>query len=145
MNISRNNALIVNRLTDRAKLPTRGSDRAAGLDIYACSGGIIYGMTRYKIQTGIAFEIPTGYYGQILPRSGLALRDGIMTMAGVIDNDYRGELAVVLFNSDDEPFTYSAGDRIAQMVLLPYLHVPVIEGDMSATSRGNGGLGSTGR
>ena len=100
---------------------------------------------RIQCFTGLAFEIPSGYEIQIRPRSGLTLRKGVPAMLGTVDADYRGEVSVTLINFDDETFTITPGDRIAQAVLAPVVRarlVPVAE--LSETERGSGGYGSTG-
>lgn len=99
------------------------------------------------VGTGLKMAIPTGYYGRVAPRSGLAVKNFIDVGAGVIDEDYRGELKVLLFNFGDQEFTVNKGDRIAQMVLEKYSQarlVTVAEGELDSTERGVGGFGSTG-
>lgn len=127
-------------------LPTYGSDSAAGLDLRALHGGLIEAGGRQIIDTGISVEIPEGYYGQIFGRSGLAYRSGIAVLGGVIDSDYRGEIKVILLNTDqDNDFYYESEDRIAQLVILPYHRVePKIGFFSSTTARGDKGFGSTG-
>lgn len=126
-------------------VPSRGSEQAAGYDLKAAEDGVIYGLERRLIASGIKLTIPEGYYGQIFGRSGLAVRHGIMAMAGVIDSDYRGEVKVLLHNSGNEPFFFSRGDRIAQMVILPHAAFPVRSGFVADTVRGTDGFGSTGQ
>jgi dUTP pyrophosphatase len=89
--------------------------------------------------------LPVQTFGHILPRSGLALKNGIHVGAGVIDQDYRGNVGVLLFNLGSEPFTIKKGDRIAQMVIKKYESVEIVEGGLSSSSRGDGGFGSTGK
>lgn len=131
-----------------AKAPTRGSTLAAGLDLYAIEHRFIWSGERKVISTGLSVEIPAGFYGQIAPRSGLAVNSGIMTMAGVIDADYRGELKVVLYNSsndENDKFEVSPGDRIAQLILIAVPAFPIeVVTELSDTARSEGGFGSTG-
>lgn len=142
----------IKRLNDNAKLPTRGSEYAAGYDLYAnleSDTGIMPGQT-VKIPTGIAIEIPEGYFGAIYARSGLATKQKIRpgNCVGVIDSDYRGEVIVALHHDSDggdEPYIVANGERIAQLVIQPYLNVEFNEvNDLSDTVRGSGGFGSTG-
>jgi dUTP pyrophosphatase len=131
-----------------AKAPTRGSEHAAGLDLCSVDQLFIWPGERKVISTGICVEIPAGFYGQIAPRSGLAVKHGIMTMAGIIDADYRGEIKVVLYNSSlerDPKFEVSPGDRIAQLILLAVAGFPIeVVTELSDTARAEGGFGSTG-
>jgi dUTP pyrophosphatase len=143
--------LRVKRLTPTAKLPTRGSAQAIGLDLYAdvteARGAIeIRPGYRALVSTGIAIALPPGYYGRVAPRSGLALKQGIDVMAGVIDEDYRGEIHALLLNTNQwETFWVKPGDRIAQLILERADIMPVVEvDDLDATVRGANGYGSTG-
>ena len=139
----------VKKLDSRAKLPTYGSADAAGADIYALTDGpvtISPGQT-VLIHTGLAFAIPRGYVGLVHARSGLATRQGLApaNKVGVIDADYRGELMVALHNHGREPRVVNDGERIAQMVITPYLTAQFAETDqLDDTGRGEGGFGSTG-
>jgi dUTP pyrophosphatase len=140
--------LKVKKLTPEAKIPTRGTEKAAGLDLYALNSGRIYPGEREMVQTGVAFEIPDGYFLFARPRSGIATKHGVnISSSCVIDSDYRGEMLVCLINLDKEKaFTYSEGDRIAQVMLLPVPDVEVVEvNELSETNRGTGGFGHTGR
>ena len=143
--------LRVKKLHPEAKLPTRGSEQAAGYDLYASfdEGRIeIPPNGTAKISTGLCIEIPDGYFGAVFARSGLASKEGLRpaNCVGVCDSDYRGEYLVMLHNDTDEPRTVLSGDRIAQLVVLPYLSVTFTEVDeLSETARGAGGFGSTGR
>jgi dUTP diphosphatase len=136
------------RLDDRALLPTRAYPGDAGLDLYALEEASLAPGERASIGTGVAVEIPDGQAGLVLPRSGLATRHGIalVNAPGLIDSGYRGELRVLLLNTDrDEPFTVVRGERIAQLVLVRIETPDVIEVDELATSeRGAGGFGSSG-
>jgi dUTP pyrophosphatase len=136
--------LPISRLTDRAILPTYGSEYAAGLDLYSPTDAIIPPNTRLLVKLDISIELPVQTFGHILPRSGLALKHGIHVGAGVIDQDYRGNVGVLLFNLGDEPFVVRKGDRIAQMVVKKFESVEVVEGGVKETKRGDGGFGSTG-
>jgi dUTP pyrophosphatase len=140
--------LRVRRLDERARLPTRAYPGDAGLDLYALEEATLASGERASIRTGIAVEIPDGEAGLVLPRSGLATRHGIalVNAPGLIDAGYRGELRVLLLNTDrEQPFTVVRGERIAQLVLVRIETPDVIEVDELATSeRGAGGFGSSG-
>ncbi|UZJ54207.1 hypothetical protein CBS101457_003527 [Exobasidium rhododendri] len=129
----------------KAKAPTRGSAQAAGYDLYASEDSTIPKSGRAVVATGIRLAVPSGCYGRVAPRSGLALKHGIDTGAGVIDSDYRGLLGVILFNFGSEDFAVKPGDRIAQLILerIETPEVEVVE-DLDETTRGAGGFGSTG-
>lgn len=139
----------VKRLDPRAKLPAYGSADAAGADLYALTDGpvtIAPGQTEL-IHTGLALAIPRGYVGLVYARSGLATRQGLApaNKVGVIDADYRGELMVSLYNHSGETRTVECGDRIAQLVIAPYLTARFQEAEeLDDTERGKGGFGSTG-
>lgn len=136
------------RLRDNAIIPTKGSKEAAGFDLYACLDAPVTinpGETRL-IGTGLAFELPKNTFAGIFARSGLATKKGLApaNKVGVCDSDYRGEYLVGLHNHSSVPATVHHGDRIAQMVIIPYLEVTLTEDDLSDTDRGLGGFGSTG-
>lgn len=136
-------------LNDLAKVPTYGSEGAAGADLYAATDTdvIIRPHTTKKIGTGIAVEIPLGVFGAIFARSGIATRQGLRpaNCVGVVDSDYRGEIIVALHNDTNEDQVIAAGSRIAQLVLLPYLVAPFdVVDELNDTDRGDGGFGSTG-
>ena len=138
------------RLRDGAQLPTRGSAYAAGYDLYACldKSVTIAPHETAKVGTGLSLAVPEGYFGAVFARSGLASREGIRpaNCVGVCDSDYRGEYIVALHNDSEKPYTVQPGDRIAQLVILPYLPVIFEETEeLPATERGAGGFGSTGR
>ena len=140
----------IKKLDERATIPTYGSEFSAGADLYAvCDSDItIEGGKTVLVHTGLGLEIPVGYGGFIFARSGLATKKGLApaNKVGVIDADYRGEVMVALHNHSDEPYTISHGERIAQLVLLPYLTADFCECDeLSETVRGEGGFGSTGK
>jgi len=140
--------LKVRRLDGRARLPTRAYPGDAGLDLYALEDGVLEPGERASIRTGIAVEIPDGEAGLVLPRSGLAARHGIalVNAPGLIDAGYRGEIRVLLLNTDrDAAFTIGAGDRIAQLVLVRVQTPAVVEvEELEVSERGAGGFGSTG-
>ena len=140
----------VKKLDDRAILPTYGSACAAGADLYALVDGesltIAAGET-VLVNTGLSVEIPEGYVGLIYARSGLATKKGLApaNKVGVIDSDYRGEVKVALFNQSGKAQTIAAGERVAQLVIAPYLAVEYQQAEeLSDTARGAGGFGSTG-
>ena len=141
-------SLRVARLDARARLPTRAYPGDAGLDLYALDGAELAPGERATVRTGVAIEIPPGHAGLVLPRSGLAARYGIalVNAPGLIDAGYRGELKVLLLNTDrEEPFTISAGDRVAQLMLVSVQLPQVVEVDALAVSeRSIGGFGSSG-
>ena len=126
--------------------PKRSSEHAAGADLFAMENIILAPGERQTISTGLSMAIPAGYVGLVWPRSGLALKHGIDTMAGVVDSDYRGEVKVLLINHGKQPFKIQKGDRIAQMLVQKvesanYRMMDVLPG----TRRGEKGFGSTGR
>ncbi len=140
----------VKRLRDGAVLPSYGSAFAAGADLVACPDTpaveLASGETKL-IPTGLAMEIPVGYVGLIYARSGIACKRGLApaNKVGVIDSDYRGEILVALHNHSAEPQRIERGERIAQLVITPYLAVEFAEADtLEDTARGEGGFGSTG-
>lgn len=149
----------VKRLTETAKIPTYGSAEAAGMDLYVDLSGMtgfvdnpdgveftLYAGQRALLQTNIGVEIPTGYYGNIEPRSGLAFKHGIQVLGGIIDSDYRKSIGVILLNTGKENIKFKHHDRIAQMVIKPHMtaHLHEVE-ELSETVRDGGGFGSTGR
>ena len=141
--------LACRRLTDDATLPARAHDGDAGLDLYAAEAATLEPGRRASVGTGIAVEIPEGHAGLVLPRSGLAARHGIalVNAPGLIDAGYRGELRVLLLNTDrDEAFGIHPGDRIAQLLVTPFAAVAPVEAmQLSLSERGGGGFGSSGR
>lgn len=142
-------ALQFKRLNERAALPSYQTEGAAGMDLCACldttitlAAGAIS-----LVPTGLAVAIPPGFEGQVRARSGLATKHGIglPNAPGTIDSDYRGELRVALINFSREPFEITHGMRIAQLVIAPVAHATITEvSDLSSTTRGTGGFGSTG-
>jgi len=137
------------RLKPEAVLPTRAHEGDAGLDLYACEAAHLGPGERWGVGTGVAIEIPAGHAGLVLPRSGLAREHGItlVNSPGLIDAGYRGELRVLLLNADPaDVFRVEPGDRIAQLVITPVaLPEPVEAEELSDSSRGAGGFGSSGR
>ena len=138
------------KLNELAKEPTRGSIAAAGYDLYAAIGTdlIIAPHTTIKVGTGLAFELPQNTFAAIFARSGLATKQGLRpaNCVGVCDSDYRGEYIVAIHNDTDKEQTITAGDRIAQMILMPYISMIFKEVDkLTNTERGSGGFGSTGK
>ncbi len=138
------------RLNNDAKIPLRGSNEAAGYDLYANISEDFVEIKPHetaKIGTGIAMEIPNGYFGAIFARSGLATKEGLRpaNCCGVVDQDYRGEIIVALHNDSDNVRFITPNERIAQLVVIPYLEIEFNEVDrLNTTSRGAGGFGSTG-
>ncbi len=142
--------LNIKRLTETAKIPTRGSDLAAGYDLYADTKAPITIMPHetVMVSTGITIEIPEGYFGAIFARSGMAAKRSLRpaNCVGVVDPDYRGAWMIAVHNDSEEPKVVDAGERIAQMVVMPYLSIDFQEVDeLTETKRGSGGFGSTGR
>lgn len=141
--------LKVARVSAGAKLPARAHPGDAGLDLYACESAHLGPGERWSVGTGVAVEIPEGHAGLVLPRSGLAKKHGIalVNAPGLIDAGYRGELRVLLLNTDPaEIFRVEPGDRIAQLVITPIaLAEPVETADLAESTRGDGGFGSSGR
>ncbi|HEY2941589.1 MAG TPA: dUTP diphosphatase [Vicinamibacteria bacterium] len=128
------------------KLPEYASDGAAGADLRAAEPVVLAPGARAAVATGLHVEIPAGHVGLVWPRSGLAVRNGIDTLAGVIDSDYRGEVRVVLVNHGDAAFRVEPGDRIGQLLVQKVEHASFSRAPaLAATSRGEGGFGSTGR
>lgn len=149
-NLFYNPEVKVVRLDEKAILPTRGSEKAAGFDLYACLDepvGVLPHST-VKVSTGLAITPPEGYFGAIFARSGLATKFGIRpsNCTGVCDADYTGPYIVALHNDSEETYIVEPGDRIAQLVFLPYLPqitFKVVD-SLEGTERGAGGFGSTG-
>ena len=138
----------IKKLNEMAELPSRGSEEAAGYDLYAAISEPITVMPHQtvKVGTGLSFELPKGTFGAIFPRSGLATKQGLRpaNCIGVCDSDYRGEYIVAMHNDSNTPQIIQPKERIAQLILLPYLEMSFIEDELSETARGEGGFGSTG-
>jgi dUTP pyrophosphatase len=136
----------VKKLSENATIPTQGSSFAAGYDLYAAEDAVVVCGTRKLIKTNISMEITPGYYGRIAPRSGLAYKNGIDVLAGVIDSDYRGDIGVILYNTDANiDFHVKKGDRIAQIIFEACYSATLNNVDnLDNTLRQSGGFGSTG-
>ncbi len=140
----------IKKMKENAIIPTKGSQKAAGYDLYACCEDtiIIEPYKTEKIGTGLAIQPPEGYFGAIFARSGLATKNGLRpaNCVGVCDEDYTGEYIVALHNDSSSIRAIKPGDRMAQLVFLPYITVDFDEVDeINKTERGRGGFGSTGR
>lgn len=142
----------IKKLNSNAIIPTQGSDKAAGYDLYAClntsdTSVAIFPHTTKLIHTGLSIQPPKGYFGTIVARSGIATKRGLRpaNCVGICDEDYRGEYLVALHNDTDEIQYISQGERIAQLIFMPYLQFEFLEvEELDETSRGTGGFGSTG-
>jgi dUTP pyrophosphatase len=135
----------VKRIHPAAKLPTRGTNWSAGADLSCLEAFILGPGERKLVPTGLAVEIPPGWYGRVAPRSGLAANHGVDMLAGVIDSDYRLELKALLINLGDAPVSFDAGERIAQLIIERAAVCDYVWADeLSETERG-GGFGSTGK
>lgn len=138
-------ALRFKQLDPRAVLPKRGSAYAAGLDVCSIEEINLGPKQRVTARTGLAVAIPEGFYGRVAPRSGLAAKQGLDVLAGVIDSDYRGEVCCLLYNTGDETINLPAGSKICQLIVEQII-TPEAEWvtDLDETARGAGGFGSTG-
>jgi len=133
------------RLDPRATLPTRGSAASAGLDIYSIEDITIEPKQRVLARTGLAVAVPLGFYGRVAPRSGLAVKNGLDVLAGVIDSDYRGEVCCALLNTGDETVTLPQASRLCQLIIEQIITPsPAWVEELEETARGAGGFGSTG-
>jgi dUTP pyrophosphatase len=138
-------ALRFKQLDEHAVLPQRGSALAAGLDVCSIEHLEIGPRERVMARTGFAVAIPPGFYGRIAPRSGLAAKNGLDVLAGVIDSDYRGEVCVLLYNTSDEAIKLAAGSKICQLIVEQIITPDAVwASDLEETARGAGGFGSTG-
>lgn len=138
----------IKKTRDNAIIPTRGSEQAAGYDLYTTSDVVLWPHSMALVPSGIAMEIPEGYFGGLYPRSGLSTRNGVRlaNCVAVIDSDYRGEIGLPLYNDSDTKQIIESGTRVAQIVFQPYSQASFDEvEDLSNTDRGRGGFGSTGR
>ena len=140
--------LLFVKLNDKATMPTRAHDNDAGLDLCAAESARLAPGARVSVGTGLAVQIPDGLGGLVLPRSGLALKHGVtlINSPGLIDPGYRGEVRVLMLNTDPTlEFQVSPGDRIAQLLLVPVVHAKPLQADaLDDSTRGQGGFGSTG-
>lgn len=143
--ISGSAVLEFRRLDVRATLPTRGSPFSAGLDLHCIDNITIGPKERYLAKTGLAVAIPHGYYGRVAPRSGLAVKQGLDVLAGVIDSDYRGEIGCLVYNTSNETIHLPAQSKICQLII-EKIEMPtaVWADELTDTTRGSGGFGSTG-
>jgi dUTP pyrophosphatase len=136
----------IKKINDKAVVPVYATSHAAGADLCSTECVILKPEHRHLFKTGLHAAIPSGVYGRIAPRSGLALKNGIGVLAGVIDEDYRGEIGVILVNHGSEDKTIYVGDKIAQIIFERYERVAFEEvEELSETVRGMGGFGSTGK
>lgn len=140
----------IKKLNEKATIPTQGSRQAAGYDLYACADEdiVIAPHSTVKVGTGLSMAIPDGYFGAVFARSGLASKQGLRpsNCVGVIDSDYRGELIVALHNDTEAEATIHKNERIAQLIVMPFLSVEFEETEeLDDTERGSGGFGSTGK
>ena len=132
-------------LVPGAIIPTRGTDGAAGYDLYALEDTVINCFQFILVSTGVSMAIPAGHYGRIAPRSGLAVKHGVMVGAGVVDSDYRGEIKVALATLNGV-YEFKKGDRIAQIIIEPVVTPELVQVySLDDSERGEGGFGSTGR
>lgn len=139
------NSLRFKKLDERATLPTRGSASSAGLDIYCIEDFTIAPQQRVLARSGLAVAIPEGHYGRLAPRSGLAVKNGLDVLAGVIDADYRGEVQCLLYNTSNETIQLAAGTRICQLIIEKVITPEAVwADDLTETARAAGGFGSTG-
>lgn len=135
-------------LNEKAKVPFRAHVTDAGADLFSIENCVISPGERRPVSTGISLEIPEGYYGRIAPRSGLALKSGIDVLAGVVDSSYRGEVKVILLNTDQNGFDFEikTGDKIAQLIIEKHYNFEFeVVDNLEETTRGTGGFGSTGK
>lgn len=138
-------ALRFKQLDSRAVLPQRGSALAAGLDVFSIEDVEIQPKQRALARTGLAVAIPPGFYGRVAPRSGLAVKQGLDVLAGVIDSDYRGEVCIVLYNTGDDAIALPAGSKICQLIVEQIITPEAAwVNDLDETVRGAAGFGSTG-
>lgn len=138
----------IKKLIKEAVIPTQGSEYAAGYDLYSCINADILSNETVAISTGLAIEIPEGYFGAVFARSGLASKEGLRpaNCVGVVDSDYRGEIKVMIHNDSKSDRQIKKNERIAQLVILPYLKIEFQECEkLSDTQRGEGGFGSSGK
>ena len=135
----------INLLHENAKLPSRGSDESAGLDLHTIESVIIPPKHRALLSTGIAMSMPVGYVGLIWPRSKLAAKMGIDVLAGVVDSDYRGEIMISLLNTGFNSVEIKSGDKVAQMIIQKHhsdMQINIVD-DLDNTMRGKSGVNST--
>lgn len=138
--------ILIKLIHQDAKVPTRANPQDAGADLFSVESCSIGPLERKMVSTGICIKIPEGYYGRIAPRSGLAYKNGIDVLAGVVDSSYIGEIKVILFNSDSKSnFIINSGDRIAQLIIEAHYNFKFdISEELGYTERGEKGFGSSG-
>lgn len=141
----------IRKLSDLAHIPTKADDDSAGFDLYAVvadgEATVLPGQT-LTVGSGYAFEIPQGYFGGVFPRSGISTKHGIRlsNCVAVIDSSYRGEVKIPLYNDSGSAYTVRNGDRVAQLIIIPYHRETLVETDkLSDTDRGDQGFGHSGR
>lgn len=138
------NVLLFVKISDKATTPTKGSEQAAGYDLYSATSVTVESHNRALISTDIKVQVPIGTYGRIAPRSGLSVNYFIDIGAGVVDRDYRGTLKVLLYNHSDKDFVVKQGDCIAQLICEKIIEPEILQvASLSYTKRGEGGFGST--
>jgi len=143
---SSNEVLKFAKLSENATTPSKGSKLSAGFDLYSAYDYVIEAKGKVLAKTDIQIALPDGCYGRVAPRSGLTHKHFIDVGAGVIDQDYRGNVGVILFNFSNEPFTVKKGDRIAQLICERIFLPDLVElSSLDSTERGSGGFGSTGK
>ncbi|MEI6040499.1 MAG: dUTP diphosphatase [Candidatus Berkelbacteria bacterium] len=134
------------KLVTDAKIPTYAHPGDAGLDLYSCEDIVIAPGARHAVALGFALEIPHGFVARILDRSGMAIKNGIHCLAGVVDAGYRGEYKVIMINLGEEAYTIEKGDRVAQMLIQPVEICDIEEvEELSNSERGEGGFGASGK
>lgn len=134
----------IKKVRENARIPTRATTGSVGYDLCSVDSGVVPAKSKLIVDTGIAVSICEGCYGRVAPRSGLAAKKSIAVMAGVIDQDYRDSIKVILFNHSDEDFVFEEGDRIAQLIFEKVELPTFVEGELCDTERGINGFGSTG-
>ena len=139
-----NLTLKIKKLEPDAIIPSYAHEGDAAFDLRSRQEIILQPMSRYTFSTGLSMEIPEGYYGRISDRSGLASKSGFHVLGGVVDSSYRGDVGVVLINLGREEYTVKPRDKIAQMLIVPVERVDIVEDEISETSRGKKGWGSSG-
>jgi len=138
--------LLIKKLHPNAKLPTYAHTGDAGMDIYALEDMVVEAGKRVLIPSGIAMAIPDGYVGLLWDKSGLANKNGLTIVGGVIDAGYRGEILVGILNTSDTPYTFHAGEKVTQILIQPVVQPTLTEvSDLDDTTRGEGRFGSTGK
>lgn len=138
--------LHIKKLHPSAKLPLRAHDHDAGMDLFSLEKVTLKPMERIAVRTGVSLEIPSGYVGLIWDKSGIAIKEGIKTLGGVIDAGYRGEILIGVINLSNQEYTFEPGHKVAQILIQKIENFEIIESqELSDTSRGQSGFGSTGK